>query len=72
MSEDWYTHRVITELVRELYGGTIDLDPMSCAEANVTVRADLFYTAHQDGLRYPWTARDGAPAEDAAEPSLGW
>lgn len=53
-SEDWYTHSEVVELVRELYGGTIDLDPMSCAEANEVVQAERYYTAEEDGLVQSW------------------
>lgn len=53
-SEDWYTHSDIVERVRGMYGGKIDLDPMSCAEANQVVQAEMFYTAEQDGLIQPW------------------
>lgn len=56
-SEDWYTHGELADLTRELYGGTIDLDPMSCHEANLTVRADRIYTAEMDGLLHPWYGR---------------
>ena len=57
ISEDWYTPRPYVEAVRELYGGSIDLDPASCAEANLTVRADNIYTAEMDGMRHPWFGR---------------
>jgi hypothetical protein len=53
-SEDWYTHVSILECVERLYGGQIDLDPMSCAEANQMVNAKVYYTAEQDGLTRPW------------------
>lgn len=58
LTEDWYTHPSITELVRELYDGVIDLDPMSCLEANTKyVKAQRIYTAEQDGLTYEWIGR---------------
>jgi hypothetical protein len=53
-SEDWYTHKEIVDLVHELYGGPPDLDPMSCAEANLTVKALEFYSAEDDGLNHRW------------------
>ena len=31
-----------------------DVDPMSCAEANETVKAKVFYTEELNGLLYPW------------------
>lgn len=54
ISEDWYTPAVYVDAVRELFGGTIDLDPASCPEANQTVAADNIYTAEVDGLRMAW------------------
>jgi ParB family chromosome partitioning protein len=53
ISEDWYTPAVYVEATRELLG-TIDLDPASCPEANLTVRAENIYTAEVDGLRHRW------------------
>jgi hypothetical protein len=54
VSEDWWTHPQVTALVRKLYDGPPDLDPMSCEQANKTVGATEFYTAEMNGLRYPW------------------
>ena len=56
-SEDWYTHPVIVTLVHKLYDGPPDLDPMSCEEANETVKAREFYTAEMDGLLRSWYGR---------------
>lgn len=56
LSEDWYTHPEIIALVHELLGD-IDLDPMSCYEANKVVRAKGYYTKEDDGLLYPWEGR---------------
>ena len=53
-TEDWYTHPEIVELTRTLFGGKIDLDPMSCVQANEVVQAETFYTAEYDGLTRPW------------------
>jgi hypothetical protein len=56
VSEDWYTHPEIIALVHELLGG-IDLDPMSCEEANSVVQAKNYYTKDQNGLLFPWSGR---------------
>jgi len=57
MSEDWFTPPDVVEAVRELFGGTISLDPFSCAEANDVVRAERFFTAADDGLVQPWAGK---------------
>jgi DNA N-6-adenine-methyltransferase (Dam)/T5orf172 domain len=54
VSEDWYTPAIYIAAVREVFGGTIDLDPASCQEANNTVQAENIYTAEVDGLRHRW------------------
>ncbi len=50
---DWYTPRHIIDLARQALGG-IDLDPASCALADETVRASVFYDKHRNGLAQPW------------------
>jgi hypothetical protein len=57
LTEDWYTHPDIITAVRELFGGSIDLDPFSCKEANRTVRATRIFTAESDGLVHSWHGR---------------
>lgn len=57
LTEDWYTHPDVIEAVRELFGGTIDLDPFTCKEANRTVRATRIFTAESDGLVHTWAGR---------------
>lgn len=56
-SDDWYTPVVWVDRVRAFYGGTIDLDPASCATANTVVRATRYYTRADDGLVRPWEGR---------------
>jgi hypothetical protein len=51
-----YTPVEIIDTVRDFFGGTIDLDPASCAEANKAVRARRFFDAQMDGLTRPWKA----------------
>lgn len=55
-SAEWYTPRWITDAARKVMGG-IDVDPASCAEANLGVGAARFFGESDDGLRQPWTGR---------------
>ena len=57
LTEDWYTHPQMITLVHELSEGPPDLDPMSCAQANLTVKAITFYSAEMNGLLHPWYGR---------------
>jgi ParB family chromosome partitioning protein len=54
-SNEHYTPPEICDLAREVLGGSIDLDPASCAQANTLVRAARYYTAEDNGLALPWT-----------------
>lgn len=56
-ADDYYTSPIVLELIRELYGGTIDLDPASHALANQSVRAASFFSKDHDGLQKPWKGR---------------
>ena len=40
---DWHTPPAIINLVKNVYGGTIDLDAASCAKANLRVGATTYY-----------------------------
>lgn len=52
-SVEWYTPARYIEAARACMG-SIDLDPASCFEANLTVKAAKYLTAEQNGLRYVW------------------
>ena len=53
---EWYTPEKYIDLAREVLG-EIDLDPASCAFANETVKARLFYSEDNDGLSQTWRGR---------------
>jgi ParB family chromosome partitioning protein len=52
-NNEWYTPAVFIEAAREVLGG-FDLDPASSEIANRTVKADLIFTAEDDGLAQEW------------------
>jgi ParB family chromosome partitioning protein len=54
--EEWWTPPEYIQPAREVMGG-INLDPASCAGANVNVCADQFYDKAQNGLVQPWFGR---------------
>lgn len=50
-----YSPHKIVDAARELMGGTIDLDPASCEQANRDiVRALRFHSKEDDGLAHEW------------------
>ena len=51
-----YTPPSIVEAARAVLGA-IDLDPASCAAANLRVRAALWHGISSDGLKSPWSGR---------------
>ncbi|TAG93115.1 MAG: hypothetical protein EAZ18_13020 [Oscillatoriales cyanobacterium] len=55
-SDEHYTPENIISAAREVMG-EIDLDPMSCRQANKSVKAAKFYTKETDGLTKPWAGR---------------
>lgn len=52
-NNEWYTPADIIEAARSVLGG-FDLDPASSELANETVRANVIYTAADDGLFREW------------------
>jgi hypothetical protein len=53
-SRDWFMPPKYIEAIREVFGGTIDLDPLSEREANNYVKAERIYTPETDGLAHSW------------------
>ncbi len=54
IADIWQTPEKEVELCRQALGGQIDLDPASCYEANLRVRAKSFYDEKMNGLVRPW------------------
>lgn len=54
-SNEHYTPPDLCDLVRQVFGCEIDLDPASCALANQLVRALRYYTKEDNGLVLPWS-----------------
>lgn len=52
-NQEWYSPSEIIEAARKCMG-IITLDPFSCAKANETVRASIYFTKDDDGFNKPW------------------
>lgn len=52
-SDEWYTPATVIQPARAVLG-TIDLDPASCATAQVVVQARHYFTKAEDGLKQTW------------------
>jgi ParB family chromosome partitioning protein len=55
-SDEWYTPPDFLDAVREAMGG-IDVDPASNADAQETVRAGVYFTKEDNGLKQEWHGR---------------
>lgn len=52
--QEWRTPDKYLSAIYETLGGTIDLDPASCEEANGYIKAKHIYTKAEDGLKQAW------------------
>lgn len=50
---EWYTPEDIVDRAADVMDG-IEIDPASCADANIIVQAEKFYTAETNGLAQEW------------------
>jgi phage N-6-adenine-methyltransferase len=55
-SNEWYTPIKYIAAAWDVMGG-IDLDPGSCEQANEIVKARVFFTKEDDGLKHDWPGR---------------
>lgn len=55
-STEWFTPGKYLETIRAIMG-EIELDPASCPEANLTVKAQRYFTAVDNGLLHPWKCK---------------
>lgn len=53
-SVEHYGPDYIGPMVREVFGCPINLDPASCAQANLLISAERYYTQADNGLVQPW------------------
>ncbi len=53
-SDEWYTPKKYIDLVKQVFGGEIDLDPFSCEFAQRTVQAKHYYTKERNALEISW------------------
>lgn len=53
----WFTPLEVLEAVRTVFGGSICLDPASCAAAQERVRAKTYFDEQADGLTKEWHGR---------------
>jgi phage N-6-adenine-methyltransferase len=53
---EWFTPALYIEKARRVLG-SIDLDPASCAEAQVTVKANKWFGVEDDGLKQKWSGK---------------
>lgn len=54
LTDQWYTPIDIIHRVKNVFGGTIDLDPASCGAANQVVQAETYFTEQVNGLDRQW------------------
>jgi hypothetical protein len=50
----WFTPEEVLAAVRVTFGGAIDIDPASCAEAQQRVQARVWYDKDSNGLDHEW------------------
>lgn len=55
-NNEWYTPKKYIEAAKAVMD-RITLDPASSDIANKVVKADIYYTAEQDGLAHPWNGK---------------
>ncbi len=58
-NDEWYSIAEHADAARRVFGGVIHFDPASCARANATIQAPLFYSKEDDARNKEWCAPNG-------------
>jgi DNA N-6-adenine-methyltransferase (Dam) len=77
-SDSWQTPKHIIQLVKQVLGEPIDLDPASSPEANALIGASRIITREENGLTSNWTGSTvylnppGGKTKNASNSALFW
>lgn len=62
LDDEAYSPEWLADLAREAFGGSIHLDPFSCARAQHFIRAHRYFTKDQNAFVQDWAQPNGEPS----------
>ena len=62
LDDEAYSPEWLADLAREAFGGSIHLDPFSCARAQHFIRANRYFTKDQNAFVQDWAQPNGEPS----------